>query len=104
MLDLKFVRNNLEAVKEMLRLRSSDLDLGGFAALDEQRRRLLAESEALKHERNVVSERIGAAKKRGEDAAAEMARMREAGSRIGALDAELAEIETRMQALLLDVP
>jgi len=104
MLDLKFVRSNLDKVVEMLRLRGSDLDLGGFAALDEQRRRLLAESEALKHERNVVSERIGAAKKRGEDAAAEMARMREAGSRIGTLDAELAEIETRMQALLLDVP
>jgi seryl-tRNA synthetase len=104
MLDLKFVRNNLDRVKEMLRLRGSDLDMADFAALDAQRRSLLGESEALKHERNVVSMTIGQAKKRGEDAGAEMARMREVGERIGVLDAELAGIEERMQSLLIVVP
>ena len=104
MLDLKFVRNNLNQVKEMLARRGSDLDLSGFAALDGRRRQLLAESESLKHERNVVSEAIGAARRRGEDASAEMARMREVGDRIGGLDRELAGIESEMQALLLDIP
>jgi len=104
MLDLKFVRNNLEGVKEMLRLRRSDLDMTGFEALDARRRTLLAESEALKHERNVVSEAIGSAKKRGEDASSEMARMREVGELVRALDAELAGIEEQMQALLIVVP
>ncbi len=104
MLDLKFVRNNLGAVQEMLRLRGSDLDMSGFAALDGRRRDLLAASESLKHERNVVSASIGEARKRGETASAETARMREVGEKIRALDAELAEIEAGMSALLIVVP
>ncbi|MFH0810832.1 MAG: serine--tRNA ligase [Pseudomonadota bacterium] len=104
MLDLKFVRNNLDKIQEMLRLRRSDLSMSGFAALDARRRDLLAQTEALKHQRNVASAAIGAARKRGETAAEAMAEMREVGERISALDGELAQIETEMQSLLLLVP
>jgi len=104
MLDLKYVRNNLDAVREMLKRRGYELDLSDFARLDERRRDLLARSEALKHRRNKASMEIGAARKRGEDSSAAQAEMREVGEEIKGLDAELAQIEEEMQRLLLVVP
>ncbi len=65
---------------------------------------LLREAEELKAERNRTSEAIGQAKRRGEDASAEMARMREVGDRIKALDAELATLDERIEELLAQLP
>jgi seryl-tRNA synthetase len=62
------------------------------------------EADDLKAQRNIASEAIGRAKKRGEDAAAEQARMREVGERIKALDTELKTIDTDMERLLEQVP
>jgi seryl-tRNA synthetase len=68
------------------------------------RRRLVKEADDLKAERNIASEAIGRARKRGEDAGAEQARMREVGERIKALDAELKTIDAEMDQLLEQVP
>jgi seryl-tRNA synthetase len=73
-------------------------------ARDAERRRLVKEADDLKAQRNTVSEAIGRAKKRGEDASAEQARMREVGDRIKALDAELKTIDAAIASLLEQVP
>ena len=58
MLDLKFVRANLDAVRQALANRNSPLDVNEFAALDERRRSLVQEVEVLKAERNAASGEI----------------------------------------------
>ena len=63
MLDIKFVRANPELVIEGLKKRGADLSLAGFLELDQKRREKLAEVEALKSQRNKVSEEIGKMKR-----------------------------------------
>src|SRR3990172_150133 len=73
-------------------------------AQDAERRRLVRESEDLKALRNKASEAIGQAKRRGEDAASEQARMREVGDRIKGLEAELKAADAEIERLLLQIP
>ena len=78
-------------------------------AADARRRELLAEGDRLKAERNTASKAIGEAIRAGADpAGAETAALRsrstEAGSRIGAIDAELATVEATVDDLLLRIP
>ncbi len=68
MLDVKFVRENIELVRGMLKNRQSDLDLEPLLRLDETRRGLLVDVEEKKHRRNVASEEIARLKKEKKDA------------------------------------
>ena len=68
MLDLKFIRSNLDDVKEMLKNRGDDLDISVLESIDKERRERLTTLEELRHHRNLVSEEIAAMKKRDEDA------------------------------------
>ena len=68
MLDLKFIRSNLDTVKEMLKNRGYDLDISAFENIDLKRREILPDLERLRHQRNTVSQEIAKKKKSGEDA------------------------------------
>ena len=63
MLDARFVRENIDAVKEALHKRGYEFPLSHFLAIDEKRMVLLKEAEELRNKRNVVSEEIGRLKK-----------------------------------------
>lgn len=105
MLDTKLIRSEPDKVRQALINRNSDtavLDL--FLDLDEQRRKALWEVEALKAERNSVSEQIAQMKKTKLDATAEITRMREVGSRIKQMDSEVAEIESRISDIAYNMP
>ena len=104
MLDLRLIRDNPEAIERALVDRGGAELIGPLLALDAERRRLVRESEELKALRNKASEAIGQAKRRGEDAADEQARMREVGERIKALEAELKSVDGEMEGLLLQIP
>jgi len=104
MLDLKFVRDNIQAVEEMLRKRCSSLSLEGFVDMDGKRRTLLAEVEKMRAERNVASEEIGRLRREKKDAAELMGRMKALSERLKELEAELPEIERRMEEFLLSIP
>jgi len=104
MLDLKFIRSNPDVVGQALARRRAKVDLGAFNAMDEARRALIQEAEALKAERNTVSKEVGQRKRTGEDAADLMARMGQVGERIKALDEELREVDAKVQDWLLSVP
>ena len=78
-------------------------------ALDERRRRLLGDGDALKAERNAASKQIGEAIKRGArldgpEVADLKAASVEAGAKIEAIDAELAQVEAEVEGLLLRIP
>jgi seryl-tRNA synthetase len=62
------------------------------------------ESEDLKALRNKASEAIGQARRKGEDASAEMAKMREVAERIKTLDAELKTVDERLDTLIVEIP
>lgn len=104
MLDLKFVRNNPEIVKEALKKRNSSLDLEEFLNHEENRRKLLYEVEVLKAQRNTVSEEVGRRKKNGEDAEALILEMREVGQKIKGFEEQLADLEQNMQAVMYEIP
>jgi len=106
MLDLKLIRDQPDAVARRLATRGEGAaqPISDVLARDADRRRLLREAEELKALRNRASEAIGQAKRRGEDASAEMARMREVSDRIKALDAETKTLDEDVERLLLAIP
>jgi seryl-tRNA synthetase len=103
-LDLRLVRERPEDVQRALAEKGGADLIPEILARDAERRRLVKEADDLKAQRNVASEAIGRAKKRGEDAGAEQARMREVGDRIKALDADLKTVDAAMERLLEQVP
>ncbi len=104
MLDIKLIREQPEAVQRGLADRGGAELVPELLAADTTRRRLVTEAETLKAERNKASEAIGQAKRRGENPDAVMARMREVSDRIKALDAEVKQVDERMEELLLQLP
>ncbi len=103
MLDLKFIRDNLDEVERRLGTRGGDLDLSSFRRLDQQRRDLLGESEALKAEKNRTSSLIGRTADKSQ-VQGEIARMKEVSARIKSLDEDLKGVEEELQQLLLILP
>ncbi|MGI6066621.1 MAG: serine--tRNA ligase [Bacillota bacterium] len=104
MLDLKFVRSNPEKVEEALKRRGGKVSLDSFLKVEAERRRLLAQVETMKAERNAVSQEIGKMKKAGEDAEAKVLEMRELGERIKALDNNVKDLESTLEKELLSIP
>jgi seryl-tRNA synthetase len=103
-LDLRLIREHPDDVQRALAEKGGADLVPAILARDGERRRLVKEADDLKAQRNTASEAIGRAKKRGEDAGAAQARMREVGERIKALDAELKTIDAEMERLLEQVP
>ncbi len=104
MLDVKFVRDNMELVRRMLTNRQSDLDLEPLLRLDETRRSLLVDVEEKKHRRNVASEEISRLKKEKQDAAGLVEEMKDLGREIKSIDLRLSEVEHEFREFLLNIP
>jgi seryl-tRNA synthetase len=104
MLEIKFVRQNLESVQEALRNRGASADWQAFIEADNQRKKVLGEIEELRHRRNVVSDEIAALKKAGQDAQTMVAQMREVGERVKELEKELAVHEESLRSILMGIP
>ena len=107
MLDLNYVRDNLEKVQKALATRGVAREsLDDFAAADAERRRVIAESDQLNAERNASSREIGALMKAGDSTEAD-ARRKQVGElkdRIAELDRLRDAAETRMSDLLSSLP
>lgn len=104
MLDLKFVRENLDKVAEAMKNRHTEVDLDAFRKLDQERRDLLQEVEADKSLRNSVSAEISKMKKNGEDASEKILSMRTLGDKIAETDKKLKEVEQGLRDIMLTIP
>jgi len=104
MLELAYVRENLELVKQKMRDRGLADILDNFESLDLERRRLLVEAESRKARRNKVTGEIAALKKQKQDASVLIAEMKQVGAEIEQLDAEAGSYVQRLQELLANVP
>src|SRR5919197_5422173 len=99
MLDLNLIREHPDLVRTALKNRQQDVSpVDDILRLDERRRSLLTQVEALKAQRNAVSKEIGRMKNAVEREQ-KIAAMREVGDQIAALDKEVAEAETELQAI-----
>ncbi|MBI1912243.1 MAG: serine--tRNA ligase [Deltaproteobacteria bacterium] len=104
MLDIKFVRENLEEVERRLKTRGGAIDLSRVKELDEKRRKLLSETESLKAKRNAASEEIGKLKKAKQDASHILEAMADESAKIKLLDVEVDKCEQELRDFLLQIP
>jgi len=104
MLDIKYLRQNVDFVIGKMRERGQEIDLDRFIALDAQRRDVIREAEGLRSERNTVSKQIGEKMKKKEDAAELIARMGDVSNRIKKLDEMLKQSDEELQAILMTIP
>ncbi len=104
MLELKFMRENVEMLKEMLKNRNNNIDMNKFEKLDSKRREILSEVEGLKRERNTVSAEIAKLKKEKKNADDIIAKMGKVSSRIKDLDSELAKVEEHLTKVQMEIP
>jgi seryl-tRNA synthetase len=104
MLEIKFVRQNLSAVREALAARVHPADLDIFIKSDDERREILQEIESLRHQRNVVSDRIADLKKAGDDTEALVIEMRAVSSKVKELDKKLSENQEIIDRFILGLP
>ena len=105
MLDGKFIRENIDLVKQKLDARGLKLDLEQFLTLDKKRREMLQEIEKLRAERNQASDSIARMKKEKKDVPPEVfAALKETSQRIKVLEDELKSVEPRINDCLLMIP
>ena len=106
MLDLGFVRGNLELVEEKLRARGADpaVLLGDFRALDQRRRQAITQAELLKARRNELSQQVGTLKKAGQDATSVMEETRSLKDKLDELDRAAAALDDALRLSLARVP
>lgn len=104
MLDVKFVVENADLVKAAMKTRSGEYDVDIVLELDRQRREILKEVEALKAERNRESAQVAALKREKKDASEIIARMKDVGDKIKALDDELGPVESGLRMAMLSIP
>ena len=105
MLDIKRIRNDFDNVAEKFATRGVAAEtLTQLKDLDAKRRQLLTKSEELKAERNLASDKIAQAKRNKEDASEQIAAMQKVSADIKAVDAELAEIDDKLTAIITILP
>lgn len=105
MLDLKFIRENPDLVKDSLTKRKLNPELvDDFLEYDDKRRDILYEVEQLRHKRNVASEKIGQLKRAGEDVQPMISEMKDVSDRIKTFENELDEVEKNVNSIRLEIP
>jgi seryl-tRNA synthetase len=104
MLDIQALRNDLDAVVGLLKKRGFEFDSASFSALEQERKTVQTRTQDLQAKRNNASKQIGFAKSKGEDVSAIMAEVAGLADQLKADEARLAELQTQLQNLLLNVP
>ncbi|MGC8896820.1 MAG: serine--tRNA ligase [Bacteroidota bacterium] len=104
MLDLKFIREHPDIVRTAIKNKGEDDRLDELLALDEKRRQLLQQGEALRNRRNIVSDEVGKLKRENKDASHLIAEMKAVGDQIKEIDGVLRNVEKEIEAILLLIP
>jgi seryl-tRNA synthetase len=104
MLDTQLLRSDLQGAAKRLAARGYNLDVPQFTALEAERKKVQIETQELQSRRNQLSKQVGQAKQKGEDATALMAQVNAQAEELKALERRLEEIQSKVAALLFDVP
>jgi len=103
-LDLRFVRRNLEIIATSLKKRGSDLNVNEFLQLDQRRREILAKVETLRAHRNQISSEISKRKQTSEDVTLLLNEARVLSAQIGNLEKGLEQVEKGIYDFLVNLP
>ena len=104
MLDLKFIRENLDLVRESIKKRNLNLDLNNFIEMDDKRRKVLLELEDLRAKRNKANDEIAKLLKEKRDPRETITSMKAIAGTIDSLEKELKEYEPIVHRMLLTIP
>lgn len=104
MLDIQLLRNDLDHVVERMAARGFAFKPDTFRALEERRKEVQTRTQELQSLRNQSAKAIGQAKGRGEDVSALLAEGAKLGAELVELEKSLQEIQTELEAFLLDLP
>ncbi|MFO7569909.1 MAG: serine--tRNA ligase [Smithellaceae bacterium] len=104
MLDIKYLRQNIDAVRAKMADRAQSIDFDPFLDLESKRRDILTAVEALRSERNEASKAIGELKKKKQDASLLIEKMSDVSAKIKAYDDNLRTVEEELQSFVMTVP
>lgn len=102
--DLKKIRQNPQYFKEGLKKRGFDYDIDKLLAMDEKRRKLIAELQTLQEQRNKLSKEIGLLLKEKKDPDELIEKVRKISNRIPEIEKEVEELETKIIEDLSQIP
>lgn len=104
MLDIKYLRQNIEIVRKKMDERGQTIDFDRFLEVDAKRRDILQSVETLRNERNDASKAIGELKKKKQDASELIEKMSQVSVKIKEYDETLNVTEEELNAFVLTVP
>ena len=104
MLDPKTLKENPDIVRAMLKRRNVEFPIDELVAIDKRRRELIVESQDLKHRKNKLSEAIATKKKTKQDAAAELAEMKQISTSLDKAEQKRIATEERFKKMAMVVP
>jgi len=104
MLDLKFVRENIELVNQNSKNKNETRDASDILKFDERRRELIQLGESLKNQRNIVSKEIAQLKATKQDAEDKIIAMKKVSDEIKSIDDELRKVDESIQSVLISLP
>lgn len=104
MLDIKFIRENADLVKQSLKNRNLKLDLDSLIKLDDGRRNILSELEVLRARRNKANDEISVLLKEKKDAKEKINSMKAVSGEISQLEGQIKELEAQLDKILLTIP
>jgi seryl-tRNA synthetase len=104
MLDIKYLKQNIDFVRQKMDERGQKIDFDRFIDLDAKRRDILQAVETLRNERNSVSKQVGELKKKKEDASALIEKMGDVSAKIKEYDESLRVTEEELNAFVMVVP
>ena len=104
MLDLGFIRENQEKVRQMLKNRAPKLDFDAFLRLESSRREALKELEAFRAEKNKANDKITQALKEKKDTKETIASMKSISKKIDEFESKTGELDLKLREILLMIP
>ena len=104
MLDIKFIRENRGQVKEGVKNKGQKVDIDELLTIDEERRKLLIEVEALKAERNKANNEISALMKVKKNPKEIIGKMKAVSQKIADLDTKVGELDQKLEKMIYIIP
>lgn len=104
MLDIRFIKENIEIAKKGMKYRNKEVDIDALVALDDRRKELISLTDSKKAEQNRVTKEIPALKKEGKDTTAVFEEMKLLSDEIKTFDSELKEITDKLNDILMNLP
>lgn len=104
MLDIRFIVENTQLVKDAMATRSGTYDVDKVVELDKKRREIIGEVETLKADRNKITAEVAKIKRVGGNADELIARQKTDGEKIKTLDAELSRVTSDLRMAALSIP